>query len=87
MAAPSANKFGQVSPTRADHVRSEFPDEVAAGMPVLEVWKAKHVFVSKRGQGTGYSGIENPLFYKDNNRMLFGDAKKMLDEVLTALPE
>ena len=50
-----------------------------------KVWKAKQVFVSKRGQGTGYSGIENPLFYKENNRMLFGDAKKMLDEVLAAL--
>ena len=61
------------------------PNSPIAGMPVLEVWKAKLVIVSKRGQGTGYSGIENPLFYKENNRMLFGDAKKMLDEVLGAL--
>ena len=53
-----------------------------AGMPVLEVWKAKHVFVSKRGQGTGYSGIENPLFYKENTRMFYGDAKKSIDALL-----
>ena len=46
------------------------------------VWKAKNVFVSKRGQGTGYSGIENPLFFKDNTRMFYGDAKKSLDDLL-----
>ncbi|MEM7752681.1 MAG: NAD(P)(+) transhydrogenase (Re/Si-specific) subunit beta, partial [Pseudomonadota bacterium] len=51
------------------------PNSPIAGMPVLEVWKAKQVFVSKRGQGTGYSGIENPLFYKENTRMFYGDAK------------
>ena len=56
-----------------------------AGMPVLEVWKAKQVFVSKRGQGTGYSGIENPLFYKDNTRMYYGDAKDSMEKVLSAL--
>ena len=60
----------------------EDPNSPIAGMPVLEVWKAKHVLVLKRGQGTGYSGIENPLFYKDNTRMFFGDAKKSLDELL-----
>ncbi|SDE00035.1 NAD(P)(+) transhydrogenase (Re/Si-specific) subunit beta [Limimaricola pyoseonensis] len=59
------------------------PNSPIAGMPVLEVWKAKQVFVSKRGQGTGYSGIENPLFFKDNTRMFYGDAKKSLDELLT----
>ena len=59
----------------------EDPNSPIAGMPVLEVWKAKQVFVSKRGQGTGYSGIENPLFYKDNARMFYGDAK-VLDELL-----
>ncbi|MEM9096732.1 MAG: NAD(P)(+) transhydrogenase (Re/Si-specific) subunit beta, partial [Pseudomonadota bacterium] len=53
-----------------------------AGMPVLEVWKAKNVIVSKRGRGTGYSGIENPLFFKDNTRMLYGDAKDSLDKLL-----
>ena len=58
------------------------PNSPIAGMPVLEVWKAKQVFVSKRGQGTGYSGIENPLFFKDNTRMFYGDAKKSLDELL-----
>ncbi|MGB5835645.1 MAG: NAD(P)(+) transhydrogenase (Re/Si-specific) subunit beta, partial [Albidovulum sp.] len=60
----------------------EDPNSPIAGMPVLECWKAKQVFVSKRGQGTGYSGIENPLFYKENTRMFYGDAKKSLDELL-----
>ncbi|WP_149142356.1 NAD(P)(+) transhydrogenase (Re/Si-specific) subunit beta [Gemmobacter caeruleus] len=60
----------------------EDPNSPIAGMPVLECWKAKQVFVSKRGQGTGYSGIENPLFYKDNTRMFYGDAKKSIDALL-----
>ncbi|MHA3916209.1 Re/Si-specific NAD(P)(+) transhydrogenase subunit beta [Halovulum sp. GXIMD14793] len=60
----------------------EDPNSPIAGMPVLEVWKAKQVFVSKRGQGTGYSGIENPLFYKDNTRMFYGDAKASVDALL-----
>ncbi len=59
------------------------PNSPIAGMPVLEVWKAKQVIVSKRGQGTGYSGIENPLFYKENTRMLYGDAKKSIDSLLS----
>mgnify|MGYP000270929309 CR=1 FL=1 len=58
------------------------PNSPIAGMPVLEVWKAKQVFVSKRGAGTGYSGIENPLFYKENTRMFYGDAKASLDSLL-----
>ena len=58
------------------------PNSPIAGMPVLEVWKAKTVIVLKRGQGTGYSGIENPLFYKENARMFYGDAKKSLDDLL-----
>ncbi len=60
----------------------EDPNSPITGMPVLECWKAKQVFVSKRGQGTGYSGIENPLFYKENTRMFYGDAKKSLDALL-----
>ncbi len=61
------------------------PNSPIAGMPVLQVWKAKLSIVMKRSMASGYAGVDNPLFYKENNRMLFGDAKKMLDEVLTAL--
>jgi NAD(P) transhydrogenase subunit beta len=63
----------------------EDPTSPIAGMPVLEVWKAKNSIVMKRSMASGYAGVDNPLFYKENNRMLFGDAKKMLDEVLGAL--
>ena len=63
----------------------EDPNSPIAGMPVLEVWKAKQVFVSKRGQGTGYSGIENPLFYKENTRMFYGDAKASVDSLLSQI--
>ena len=61
------------------------PYSPIAGMPVLEVWKAGQVIISKRGQGRGYSGIENPLFFKDNSRMLYGDAKASLDELLSKI--
>ncbi len=61
------------------------PNSPIAGMPVLEVWKAKQVFVSKRGQGTGYSGIENPLFFKENTRMFYGDAKTSISSLLAKI--
>ena len=61
------------------------PNSPIAGMPVLECWKSKQVFVSKRGQGTGYSGIENPLFFKENTRMFYGDAKESLNKLLTLI--
>ena len=61
------------------------PGSPIAGMPVLEVWKARQVIISKRGQGRGYSGIENPLFFRENSRMLYGDAKASLDQILTSL--
>src|SRR5699024_2787196 len=63
----------------------EDPDSPIGGMPVLEVWKAKTAIVLKRSMATGYAGIDNPLFYKENTRMLFGDAKESLDVVLSYL--
>jgi NAD(P) transhydrogenase subunit beta len=63
----------------------EDPNSPIAGMPVLQVWKAQTSIVMKRSMASGYAGVDNPLFYKENNRMLFGDAKKMLDEVLVSL--
>ncbi|MDE0308908.1 MAG: NAD(P)(+) transhydrogenase (Re/Si-specific) subunit beta [Acidiferrobacterales bacterium] len=59
------------------------PDSPIAGMPVIEVWKAKHTIVLKRSMASGYAGVDNPLFYKENNRMLFGDAKDSLDKLVT----
>ncbi|WP_438951322.1 Re/Si-specific NAD(P)(+) transhydrogenase subunit beta [Porticoccus sp.] len=64
---------------------AEDPASPIAGMPVLEVWKSRQVVILKRGMATGYSGVENPLFYKDNARMLFGDAKETVDKLLGAL--
>jgi NAD(P) transhydrogenase subunit beta len=63
------------------------PNSPIAGMPVLQVWKGKTTIVMKRSMATGYAGVQNPLFFKDNTRMLFGDAKKMLDGVLKELRE
>ena len=61
------------------------PDSPIAGMPVLECWKGKTSIVLKRSMATGYAGVQNPLFFLENSRMLFGDAKETLDEVLKAL--
>jgi NAD(P) transhydrogenase subunit beta len=61
------------------------PDSPIAGMPVLECWKGKTTIVLKRSMATGYAGVQNPLFFKENTRMLFGDAKDSLDAVFKAL--
>src|SRR5690554_2776017 len=63
----------------------EVPDSPIAGMPVLEVWKGRTTFVLKRSMATGYAGVENPLFYKDNTYMLFGDARETLTALIKAL--
>ncbi len=63
----------------------EDPDSPIAGMPVLEVWKAKTCIVMKRSMATGYAGVQNPLFFKENTRMLFGDAREMMEAIFKAL--
>lgn len=63
----------------------EDPNSPIAGMPVLEVWKAKTVIISKRSMSTGYAGVQNPLFFKENSYMLFGDAKSSVEKVLQDL--
>jgi H+-translocating NAD(P) transhydrogenase subunit beta len=65
----------------------EDPSSPIAGMPVLEVWKAANVVVMKRSMASGYAGVDNPLFYKENTQMLFGDAKKNVDSILVSLRE
>lgn len=66
-----------VNPSALDN-----PNSPIAGMPVLEVWNAKHTIISKRSMATGYAGVDNPLFYKENSRMLFGDAKESVNSIL-----
>ena len=61
------------------------PSSPIAGMPVLEVWKAREVIVFKRSMNTGYAGVQNPLFFKENTQMLFGDAKQRVDDIIAAL--
>ena len=61
----------------------EDPDSPIAGMPVIECWRGTSTVVMKRGMSTGYAGVENPLFFKENTKMLFGDAKESLSQVLT----
>lgn len=63
----------------------EDDDGPIAGMPVIEVWKAKHTIVLKRSMASGYAGVDNPLFYKENNRMLFGDAKDSIDKLVALI--
>lgn len=63
----------------------EDPNSPIAGMPVLEVWDAKNVIVFKRSMNTGYAGVQNPLFFKENTMMLFGDAKESVDSIAKAL--
>ena len=64
---------------------AEDPTSPIAGMPVLEVWNARHVIVFKRSMATGYAGVQNPLFFRENSQMLFGDAKDRVTDILTAL--
>ena len=64
---------------------AEEPDSPIAGMPVMQVWRSKTTVVLKRGMATGYAGVDNPLFYKDNTRMLFGDAKACMNDILQLL--
>ena len=65
----------------------EEPNSPIAGMPVLEVWNAADVIVFKRSMATGYAGVQNPLFFRDNTQMLFGDAKDRVEDIIRALPE
>ena len=66
-------------------LRTEVPESPIAGMPVLEVWKGRTTFVLKRSMATGYAGVQNPLFFRDNTAMLFGDAKEQVDHIIQAL--
>lgn len=65
----------------------ENPNSPIKGMPVCEVWKARKVYINKRGKGKGYAAIENPLFFKDNSRMFYGNAEDKIQEILRLLSE
>jgi len=65
---------------------AEDPGSPIAGMPVLRVWDAKNVVVFKRSMAAGYAGVQNPLFFRENSRMLFGDARERVEDILAALP-
>ena len=64
---------------------AEDPSSPIAGMPVLHVWNAKEVVIFKRSMNTGYAGVQNPLFFRENSAMLFGDAKERVDDIIAAL--
>ena len=64
---------------------AEDPSSPIAGMPVLHVWEAHNVIVFKRSMAAGYAGVQNPLFFRDNAQMLFGDAKDRVEDILRAL--
>jgi NAD(P) transhydrogenase subunit beta len=64
---------------------TEDPGSPIAGMPVLKVWEAERVIVFKRSMNTGYAGVQNPLFFRENSRMLFGDARERVEDILRAL--
>jgi NAD(P) transhydrogenase subunit beta len=64
---------------------AEDPSSPIAGMPVLKVWEAENVIVFKRSMASGYAGVQNPLFFRDNAAMLFGDAKQRVEDILRAL--
>ena len=64
---------------------AEDPGSPIAGMPVLHVWEARNVVVFKRSMASGYAGVQNPLFFRENTRMLFGDAKERVEDILRAL--
>ncbi|ODR15576.1 hypothetical protein BHQ19_33850 [Mycolicibacterium porcinum] len=65
---------------------AEDPGSPIAGMPVLTVWNADHVIVFKRSMASGYAGVQNPLFFRENTQMLFGDARDRVNDILAALP-
>jgi NAD(P) transhydrogenase subunit beta len=64
---------------------AEDPTSPIAGMPVLQVWKSKLVIVNKRSRAAGYAGVQNPLFFRENTGMLFGDAKQRVEDIVAAL--